>query len=194
MATKRRTEQPEARSCECGCGEAVGAKAHFRPSHDAKLKSRLLDAARGVDAAAVAELDEFGWSHFLKPTKAEQRKAERSAVKAWQATLAAGVRLSKLAKPDLLRARDGWTAAGRAPRTVGQRLTTARVALDEAIAWGWLARNSLDRCILHNHGGSTRRFGPRPRRSASCPRSQTLTNFAADSSRSRSSPAYGKGS
>ena len=63
MATK-------VKKCECGCGEqTLGGR--FRPGHDAKLKSRLLRAARGTNkrtaTKARAELKRRGWSHFLKP-------------------------------------------------------------------------------------------------------------------------------
>ena len=44
--------------CECGCGE--GARRRFIPGHDAKLRSRLLRAARAGDAAH-AELSRLGW-------------------------------------------------------------------------------------------------------------------------------------
>lgn len=53
------------RTCECGCGETVGVRARFRPGHDAKLKSRLVDAARKGDAEASADLKRLGWDKFI---------------------------------------------------------------------------------------------------------------------------------
>lgn len=54
------------RTCECGeCGETVGSRARFRPGHDAKLKSRLLKAARGGDTEAIERLIKLGWAKFI---------------------------------------------------------------------------------------------------------------------------------
>ena len=64
-----------------------------------------------------------------------------NAVKAWKQTAAANRRLSKLSRLDFTKARDAWVAGGFAPRTISLRLTTVRVALEEAVAWGWLGRN-----------------------------------------------------
>jgi hypothetical protein len=68
MTTTRRTTK-----CDCGCGDAtLGGR--FRPGHDAKLKSRLLQQARGTNkrtaTKARAELKRLGWLHFLKPRAA----------------------------------------------------------------------------------------------------------------------------
>ncbi|MFY0571120.1 DUF429 domain-containing protein [Archangium lansingense] len=52
-------------SCECGCGEQASRRSRFRQGHDAKLKSRLLAAARAGDANAVEQLTALGWLKFL---------------------------------------------------------------------------------------------------------------------------------
>jgi hypothetical protein len=56
---------PSGRTCECECGETVGPKARFRPGHDAKLKSRLVDLARAGDADAISRLTSLGWAKFI---------------------------------------------------------------------------------------------------------------------------------
>ena len=47
------------RLCWCGCGALVSRR--FLPGHDAKLKSRLVSAARLGDTAAEQQLRELGW-------------------------------------------------------------------------------------------------------------------------------------
>lgn len=47
------------RLCECGCGAPV--RQRFLPGHDAKLKSRLLRAARLGDTFAEEQLRQLGW-------------------------------------------------------------------------------------------------------------------------------------
>lgn len=58
------------RKCQCGCeAELTGKKSRFRPGHDAKLKSRLLQQLRGEDPAQVKsaqqQLEEQGWAHLV---------------------------------------------------------------------------------------------------------------------------------
>lgn len=59
------TSQPS-KQCECGCGAPVVRR--FKPGHDAKLKSRLVQDARSnqwwIRDFAVAELVERDWAHF----------------------------------------------------------------------------------------------------------------------------------
>jgi hypothetical protein len=45
--------------CECGCGGTT--KSRFVPGHDAKMKSRLLQAMRAGDESAMDELINRGW-------------------------------------------------------------------------------------------------------------------------------------
>lgn len=45
--------------CECGCGGTT--KSRFVPGHDAKMKSRLLNAMRAGDETAMDELINRGW-------------------------------------------------------------------------------------------------------------------------------------
>lgn len=45
--------------CECKCGATV--KKHFKPGHDARLKSSLRKAAKKGDSAAIAELKSRKW-------------------------------------------------------------------------------------------------------------------------------------
>lgn len=47
------------RRCGCGCGALVARR--FRPGHDAKLKSRLLRAAKLGDTVAEHQLLQLGW-------------------------------------------------------------------------------------------------------------------------------------
>lgn len=57
------------KSCECGCGEAVARR--FKPGHDAKLKSLLVQSVSAsqwwVRQSAAEALLERGWLHFAKP-------------------------------------------------------------------------------------------------------------------------------
>jgi predicted nuclease with RNAse H fold len=46
--------------CLCGCGESIGARARFRPGHDARYRSRLTLAMRQGEAARH-ELERLGW-------------------------------------------------------------------------------------------------------------------------------------
>lgn len=54
---------PTGRLCECNCGKPV--KRRFLPGHDAKLKSRLVKEARAGSKAALQNLRENGWEHFV---------------------------------------------------------------------------------------------------------------------------------
>lgn len=58
---------PAPGTCGCGCGEAV--KKRFRPGHDARLKSTLLNVARLGDSRqaerAAWTMVESGWSRFV---------------------------------------------------------------------------------------------------------------------------------
>jgi predicted nuclease with RNAse H fold len=47
------------RTCECGCGAVV--RRRFLPGHDARLKSRLLQARAAGDTNAAAQLQTLGW-------------------------------------------------------------------------------------------------------------------------------------
>ncbi len=50
--------------CTCGCGtKTKGGK--FLPGHDAKLKSRLVTAAKEGNTKATATLRELGWAKFI---------------------------------------------------------------------------------------------------------------------------------
>jgi hypothetical protein len=49
----------ETKPCECGCGDPTAR--HFRPGHDARLKSQLRRAAAAGDRKARAELRKRGW-------------------------------------------------------------------------------------------------------------------------------------
>lgn len=49
----------ELHPCECGCGEQVTR--HFKPGHDARLKSVLRKAADKGSDKAKAELKRRGW-------------------------------------------------------------------------------------------------------------------------------------
>jgi hypothetical protein len=58
----------EPQPCLCECGEkTLGGR--FRPGHDAKLKSRLVEAAKApgvrVRGKARARLEELGWGRFI---------------------------------------------------------------------------------------------------------------------------------
>jgi hypothetical protein len=56
---KPRVPRPAVGACEC-CGEATkGGK--FLPGHDAKMKSRLREAAKQGDMDAQTELERRGW-------------------------------------------------------------------------------------------------------------------------------------
>jgi len=60
-ARSRATVRVEAKPCECGCGETASRGSHFRPGHDARLKSALREAADGGDGGAKKELVSRGW-------------------------------------------------------------------------------------------------------------------------------------
>jgi hypothetical protein len=49
--------------CHCGCGEATGARARFRPGHDGRYKGQLIRATRRGDDEARRELERLGWLH-----------------------------------------------------------------------------------------------------------------------------------
>jgi len=55
------------KQCGCGCGEQVSRR--FRPGHDGRLKGRLINQSRDsrwwVREAAVAQMVDLGWGHFL---------------------------------------------------------------------------------------------------------------------------------
>lgn len=73
---------PAPRLCECGCGAEVPAKSRFRTGHDAKLKSRLVDAAFSGDEAARVALGALGWTGFLQAKlERAQAKQDRAATK-----------------------------------------------------------------------------------------------------------------
>lgn len=57
------THPPTGRTCACGCGRPV--RRRFLPGHDAKLKSRLVKEARSGSEAALQNLREHGWEHFV---------------------------------------------------------------------------------------------------------------------------------
>jgi hypothetical protein len=66
--------------CECGC-EATTKGGRFRPGHDARLKSALVNEALGGSKRAVTKLEKLGWKKFLDaklakkastPAKAEE--------------------------------------------------------------------------------------------------------------------------
>eukprot|EP00752_Nemacystus_decipiens_P016642 g14882.t1 len=67
MGTMESTGNATNKTCECGCGAPV--RRRFRPGHDARLKSRLLNQARhgqwAAQVAAVEELNDRGWLYFL---------------------------------------------------------------------------------------------------------------------------------
>lgn len=56
---KPRVPRPAVGACGC-CGEPTKG-GQFLPGHDAKLKSRLREAAKGGDVGASAELERRGW-------------------------------------------------------------------------------------------------------------------------------------
>ena len=61
-------KKKEPQACLCECGEqTLGGK--FRPGHDAKLKSRLVEAAKSpkerIAGKARARLEELGWGNFI---------------------------------------------------------------------------------------------------------------------------------
>lgn len=60
-------------TCECGCGTGTGGK--FAPGHDAKLKSRLVIAARAGDDLAYAELVLRNWAHLASRVPADVIKS-----------------------------------------------------------------------------------------------------------------------
>lgn len=81
-------------TCGCGCGESVPRR--FRPGHDARLKSTLLDVARrGAPhqrERAAWSMIESGWSRFLddeilwalpRRTRRGQRKLHIDEVERW---------------------------------------------------------------------------------------------------------------
>ncbi|HET7713880.1 MAG TPA: hypothetical protein VFK94_06595 [Patescibacteria group bacterium] len=73
----RRVKEPKTpNQCLCGCGGDTMSR--FVPGHDAKLKSRLLTAARDDDEEkaleALQRLDELGWAHFFVPRTKPERK------------------------------------------------------------------------------------------------------------------------
>lgn len=61
------TDTTTTKTCECGCGAEVARR--FKPGHDARLKGRLLRAAKSNRSwereAAVNELVERNWGHFV---------------------------------------------------------------------------------------------------------------------------------
>lgn len=80
------------RVCRCGCGATVTRE--FKQGHDAKLKSRLIDAvlageapkatkaATAAGAKALTELTARGWLGHLEKSRASRAaKAERAARK-----------------------------------------------------------------------------------------------------------------
>lgn len=73
--------------CLCGCGAET--KSRFRPGHDAKLKSRLINTALDESAPkrdrtkAEAQLATLGWSHLLETSRVSRAaKAARAAAQA----------------------------------------------------------------------------------------------------------------
>lgn len=64
---KPRIPTPDKGTCGCGCGESV--KKRFKPGHDARLKSILLDVARNGSTQqaerAAWQMVESGWSRFV---------------------------------------------------------------------------------------------------------------------------------
>lgn len=58
------------RLCDCGCG--TPASRRYRPGHDARHKSRLIEAALNHPVVpqrnrAVRQLVQLGWGHYLPP-------------------------------------------------------------------------------------------------------------------------------
>lgn len=47
--------------CACGCG-GTPKQGKFLPGHDAKVRSKLIEDARGGDAKAKRELKAHGWA------------------------------------------------------------------------------------------------------------------------------------
>lgn len=85
---------PAPGTCGCGCGEAV--KKRFRPGHDARLKSILLDVARNGSRTqaerAAWTMVEAGWSRFVddeilrtlpQRNRRGQRKIDIEQVETW---------------------------------------------------------------------------------------------------------------
>ena len=70
------TSQPNSKQCGCGCGEQVSRR--FRPGHDGRLKGRLIsqskDARWWVREAAVVQMVDLGWGHFLDMDVVAQTK------------------------------------------------------------------------------------------------------------------------
>lgn len=59
------TAIPPREPCLCGCGlTPLGKKARFIPGHDAKLRSRLVNAARAGDKAADKQLGDLKWDYL----------------------------------------------------------------------------------------------------------------------------------
>lgn len=69
-------KQREPRECMCGCGEMTKG-GRFLPGHDAKLKSKLLNTIRNIEARkperinAIAQMDELGWGKFVTSRERE---------------------------------------------------------------------------------------------------------------------------
>ncbi len=67
--------------CECGC--KAGTKGgRFLPGHDAKLKSRLINAVRGGDKASAKRMRDLGWERFVptaEPTKPRAKRSRKAA-------------------------------------------------------------------------------------------------------------------
>ncbi len=87
-------------ACGCGCGAEVAARRSFKPGHDAKLKSTLIEAhlagakvavARGgakpITRPALGWAKERGWERFLRA--AQERAKARATAKAKPARNAA---------------------------------------------------------------------------------------------------------
>ena len=71
-------DQAEVPICMCGCEQPTRG-GEFLPGHDARLKSRLLSAARGGDVQARAKLLERGWAteESIDSVPAKASEAER---------------------------------------------------------------------------------------------------------------------
>ncbi|MFI5282468.1 MAG: hypothetical protein ACHQ0J_04995 [Candidatus Dormibacterales bacterium] len=56
--------------CMCGCGAETQSR--FKPGHDARLHSRLINEAIAGSKAAEKRLDELGWLPSLAKAKASR--------------------------------------------------------------------------------------------------------------------------
>jgi hypothetical protein len=69
------------KSCECGCGgQTKGGR--FLIGHDAKLKSRLINASLGGDKKATIEIQRLGWASFLAKSLGSRDRKQAAKAKA----------------------------------------------------------------------------------------------------------------